>query len=1076
MSACEFGRGSGRWSGMILGGLLLASSAARGAGELDLLKFRSIGPAIGGRVSRVAGVPGDPLTYYAATAQSGVWKSVDGGHVWKPVFDEQPLLSTGAIAIAASDANVIYVGTGEANIRGNVQPGNGIYKSTDAGKTWSHVFDQEGQIGKIVVHPTDPDIAFAAVLGHAFGPNPERGVYRTLDGGRSWARVLFVDADTGASDVELDPGNPRILFAGLWQARRFPWGMSSGGAGSGLYRSSDGGETWTRLAGKGLPEGIWGKVGVAVAPTNGDRVYALVEAEAGGLYRSDDGGKSWRLANGHHALRQRAWYFSTLTVDPTNADVVWFPQVPLLRTIDGGRTIQSVGEIHHGDVHDLWIDPRARERMIIGNDGGVDLSLDGGSKWFAPALPWSQFYNVDVDERIPYWVGGTVQDEGTAYGPSDSLRSEGIMPGDWKTAGGGEAGDFVFDRAAPGVVYAGEYGGIMTRWEEKTGNERNVSYYPTNPSGHGAEDLRARFQWTAPLLSSRREPGVLYHGANVLLRSANGGQTWTAVSPDLTRNDKEKQKWSGGPISGDNTGVEIYDTIFSLAESTFAAGEPGASGDPAAFGRTSAAVELWAGTDDGLVHVTRDGGATWTNVTPKGMPEWATVESIALSASAAGTAWIAVDAHRLDDLRPYVFRTRDGGASWELAVSGLPGSSYVLKVLEDPEVPGLLYAGTRAGIFLSRDGGDRWEPFKANLPPVTVTDLEVKDGDLIVATSGRSLWILDDLTAVRAWSAAAAAEPLHLFPIRAARRFQVQNGWSAGPAGDNPPRGATIHYSLASKAAGEVLLEIFDGDGRRVRRLSSIPRPQVYPEDDPDEPMKAPEAELAAEAGLHRAVWDLRWEGATRLEKAKVDLGDPTVGALAIPGTYRVRLSADGRTAETTLEVLADPRSRVSAADLRAQLRFALELRADLDRVVADVGELRAIQAQAKELAERLTGDARAVALVASARRVTAAAAALETRFHNSNAEIVYDILAQRGGTQLHSKLAFLYAYAISGEGAPTQGEREVHAELEAERAALEGRLAELKSGDIAELERQARELKLPRVLLKQSIEGEDLD
>ncbi len=1053
-----FGRRSRRRLGRILGGLALAASAAHAAGEFDLLKFRSLGPAIGGRVSRVAGVPGDPLTFYAATAQSGVWKSIDGGHSWKPIFDEQPLLSTGAIAIAASDPNVIFVGTGEANIRGNVQPGNGIYRSVDAGKTWRHVFDQEGQIGKIVVHPANPDIAFAAVLGHAFGPNPERGVYRTLDGGKSWARVLFVDADTGASDVEFDPSNPHILFAGLWQARRFPWGMTSGGAGSGLYRSADGGESWVRLTGKGLPEGIWGKVGVAVAPSNSDRVYALIEADAGGLYRSDDGGTNWRLASGHHALRQRPWYYSTLTVDPIDADVVWFPQVALLRTIDGGRTVQSVGEIHHGDVHDLWIDPRARERLIIGNDGGVDLSFDGGRKWFAPALAWSQFYNVDADDRVPYHVGGTVQDEGTATGPSDSLRSEGIVLGDWRTAGGGEAGDFVFDRAAEGVVYAGEYGGIMTRWEEKTGNERNVSYYPTNPSGHGAEDLRVRFQWTAPLLASSREPGVLYHGANVLLRTADGGQTWKQVSPDLTRNDKEKQKWSGGPITGDNTGVEIYDTIFSLAESSLAGGE------------------LWAGTDDGLVHVTRDGGTTWTNVTPKGFPEWATVESIALSHTAAGTAWIAVDAHRLDDLRPYLLRTRDGGASWELTVQGLPATSYVLAVREDPEVPGLLYAGTRSGIFISRDGGDRWEAFKLNLPPVAVTDLEVKGGDLVVATSGRSLWILDDLTAVRAWSAESAAQPLHLFPTRAVRRFEIQNSWSAEAAGENPPRGATIHYSLASKVAGEMLLEIFDGEGRRVRKLSSLPRPQIYPEDDPDEPMKPPEAELATEAGLHRAVWDLRWEGAERLEKAKVDLGDPTIGPLALPGVYRVRLTAEGRTEETTLTVLPDPRSQAAAADLEAQLVFALAVRADLDRVVADVGALRAIQAQAAELAERLAGDARAAGLVGSAKRASLAAAALESRFHNPKAEVVYDILAQRGGTQLHSRLVFLYVSATSGQGAPTQGEREVQAELKSELATLEGQLADLKSGDLADLEHQARALDLPRVLFKQPIEAEDLE
>jgi photosystem II stability/assembly factor-like uncharacterized protein len=1052
-----FGRSLGRRLGLITVGLALSGGAASG-GEFDLLKVRSIGPAIGGRVSRVAGVPGDPLTFYAATSQSGVWKSVDGGHEWKPIFDDQPLLSTGAIAVAPSDPNVIYVGTGEANIRGNVQPGNGIYKSTDAGKSWKHVLDQEGQIGKIAVHPTNPEVAFAALLGHAFGPNPERGVFRTLDGGRTWKNVLLVDADTGASDVEIDPSNPRILFAGLWQARRHPWGMTSGGPGSGLYRSADGGETWSRLSGKGLPGGTWGKVGVAVAPTDGARIYALIEAENGGLFRSDDGGANWRLANGHNALSQRAWYYSTLTIDPGNPDIVWFPQVSLLRTIDGGKTIHAVGGIHHGDVHDLWIDPRAAQRVIIGNDGGVDLSWDGGRKWFAPRLPWSQFYNVDADDRVPYHVGGTVQDEGTATGPSDSRRAEGIVLGDWKTAGGGEAGDFVFDRAQEGVVYAGEYGGIMTRWDEKSGNERNISYYPTNPSGHGAEDLRVRFQWTAPLLASRREPGVIYHGSNILLRSADGGETWQQVSPDLTRNDKEKQQWSGGPITGDNTGVEIYDTIFSLAESPHADGE------------------LWAGTDDGLVHVTRDDGASWTNITPAGMPEWATVESIALSRAAAGTAWIAVDAHRIDDLRPYLFRTRDGGLTWDLAVQGLPPTAYVLAVREDPEVPGLLYSGTRFGVFLSRDGGDRWEPFKLNLPPVVVTDLEVKDADLVVATSGRSLWIFDDLSAVRAWSAENAARPLHLFPVRAARRYQLLNGWSGEAVGENPPRGAVVHYSLASQAAGEVTLEIFDGEGRRVRKLSSIAKPQHFPEDDPDEPMKAPEAELSAAAGLHRAVWDLRWEGAQRLENAKVDLGDPTVGPFAVPGTYRLRLTADGRTEETTLTVLPDLRSQVRAADLEAQLAFALELRAALDRVVADVAELREIQAQTGDLARRLAGDGRAGGLIAAARRAGEAAAALEARFHNPRAEIVYDILAQRGGTQLHSNLTFLYISSSWGEGAPTQGAKEVGAELESLLRGLERQLLELKGGDLAELERQARELNLPRVLLKKGIESEELE
>ncbi len=1036
-------------------GLLAAGLLA--AGEFDNLKFRSIGPAVAGRATRVSGVPGDPTTFYIAFSQSGVWKSTDGGHAWKPIFDEQPVQTIGALAVAPSDPNVLYAGTGEANIRGNVQPGVGIFKSTDGGTGWTQVWHQAGQIGALVVHPQNPEIAFAAVLGHAFGPNPERGVYRTRDGGASWEQVLAKDADTGASDVAIDPSNPRILFAGLWQARRTPWGMTSGGPGSGLYRSKDGGDSWQQLTGHGLPEGIWGKVGVAVAPSDGTRVYALIEAEQGGLFRSDDGGESWKRVNAHHALTQRAWYYSTLTVDPANADVVWFPQVPLLRSIDGGLTVHSVDGPHHGDYHDLWIDPVDHRRMIVGNDGGADLTVDGGKSWFHPALATGQFYNLDVDDRVPYHLGGTMQDEGTASGPSNSLRDNGITSGDWLTVGGGESGDFAFDRATPGVVYAGEYGGIMTRYDPATGGSPNVSYYPTNPSGHGAEDLRVRFQWSAPILTSRRHPGVVYHAANILYRSTDGGQTWTAASPDLTRDDKTKQEWSGGPITGDNTGVEIYDTIFSLAESPHADGE------------------LWAGTDDGLVQVTRDGGASWVNVTPPGFPEWATVESIALSPHAPGTAWVVVDAHRLDDNRPYVFRTDDGGATWRKTTAGLDEESYVLVVREDPEVAGLLFAGTRTGVFLSRDSGDHWERLAAGLPRVAVTDLEVHQGDLVLATSGRSLWILDDLSAIRQWSAALAEQPLHLFTPRAAYRWTYGGNWGGDGEEDNPPRGATIYYSLKEPAHGEIRLEVLDAGGRLVRALSSIAEPQIHPEDDPDEPMKPPHAALEREAGVHRAVWDLRWKGAERLADAKVDLGDPDIGPIAIPGEYRLRLSVDGASAESRLTILPDPRSRVGAEALSAQLEVALDLRAKIDRVVLDIEQTRSIRAQASELAERLATDPRAGELVETARRVVVAADALLAELHNPRAEVVYDILAQRGGTQLHSKLAFLFEVAKWDDVAPTQGMREVGKELEASIAGLEARLAALRSGDVAELERLARELQLPRILIKQPIEAEEL-
>ncbi len=641
----------------------------KGPKEVAGLRYRLVGPPAGGRVARVAGVAGDPFTYYAATAAGGVWKSQDGGILWKPVFDDQPVSSIGSIAIAPSDPNVVYAGSGEANIRGNVAQGNGIYKSTDAGKTWQHVFTQDGQIGTLVVHPTNPDVAYAAVLGKAFGPNPERGVYRTRDGGKTWQRVLAKDADTGASDIALDPSNPRVVFAGLWQARRRPWELVSGGPGSGLYVSRDGGDTWKQLEGNGLPAGPWGKVGVAIAPSDPSRVYALVEAEKGGLYRSDDGGNKWTLASGHHALRQRAFYYSTLSVDPRNADVVWFPQVAMLKTVDGGRSIRSVKGIHHGDHHDLWIDPANPRRMIAANDGGIDLSADGGETWYAAALPISQFYHVSVDGSSPYRVMGAMQDLGTASGPSHSLSSAGITAGHWYTVGGGEAGHAVPDPADPAVVYAGEYFGIVTRYDRRTGQARNVSAWPENPSGHGAEFPRYRFQWTAPIAVSPHDPKTVYHGANVLFRTQDGGQSWTKVSGDLTRDDKTKQRWSGGPITGDNTGVEYYGTIFAIAESPRERGL------------------VWVGSDDGLVHVTRDDGKSWTNVTANvpGLPEWGTVSLIEPSPFDAATAYLVVDAHRMDDARPYLWKTTDYGKSWRSLSAGLPKDVYLHAVREDPK-------------------------------------------------------------------------------------------------------------------------------------------------------------------------------------------------------------------------------------------------------------------------------------------------------------------------------------------------------------------------------------------------------
>jgi photosystem II stability/assembly factor-like uncharacterized protein len=1055
-----------------------------GPPEFKRLEIRNIGPAAGGRVARSCGVPGDPLTYYAATAAGGVWKSTDGGVRWKAVFDDQPIASIGSIAVAASDPNVVYVGSGEANIRGNVQPGNGIYKSTDAGKTWKHVWQQEGQIGTMIVLPKNPDVAYAAVLGHAFGPNDERGVYRTKDGGKTWERVLFKDRDTGASDVCFDPNNPRILFAGLWQARRRPWDLTSGGPGSGLYRSDDSGDTWKQLVAppdpdspeaakdappnqtrcEGLPEGIWGKICVAVAPSDSRRVYAMIEAEKGGLFRSDDGGESWSLATGAKSIRQRAWYFSTFTVHPKNADVLFFPQVPMLKSIDGGKTIQRVKGAHHGDHHDLWIDPQNPDRMIDSNDGGVDITTNGGETWFAPPLPIAQFYHVGVDTRLPYHVGGPMQDIGTAAGPTNSLTAGGIRLADWYTPGGGETGFTAFDPSDPNIVYAGEYGGFISRYDHRTRQAKSVGIYPYNPSGHGAEDLRYRFQWTAPILVSPHDPKMIYHAANVLFKSSDGGETWKAISPDLTRNDKSKQKWAGGPITGDNTGVEVYDTIFAIAESPLKKDL------------------LWAGTDDGLVQLSRDGGKNWTNVTPniKGLPDWGTVCCIEPSPFDAETAYVIVDAHKLDDMKPYLFKTADGGRTWTALVGNVPPElSFLRSVRVDPKKKGMLYLGCERGLAYSTDDGGSWKRLKLNFPTVAVTDLVVKDNDLVIATNGRSLWVFDDLTPLREMTPPLLEKKVHLFPVQEVRRYRYSGSLGDGVtrgALPNPPAGAIIHYTLKQKPKDDLTLEVLNANGDVLRKFSSKKEEEDkgdeagdYADDDNDK-----KDVLPTEAGLHRFVWDLQIQGATPIKRAKVDTGNPKEGALATPGKYTVKLTADGETVTTEVVVLLDPRQepknadalKKSLADLDEQQAFALKLRTDLNTLAKTVEQLRSVRKQLQDRNALVKDDMKAAPLVKASEEVVKKLDALEEKLHNPKAKVAYDILAQKGGAQLYSQLAFLWDLLNGSDGPVTQGMREVYQEqqLLLVKYDLEWKL--LVADDLAKLNETAKNLDIPGVIL----------
>jgi len=1075
-----------------------------GPPEFKRLKFRSIGPAAGGRVCRAAGVPGDPLTFYAATAASGLWKSSDGGIHWKPIFDDQPTSTIGSLAIALSDPNVIYAGSGEANIRGNIEVGNGIYKSSDAGKTWKHVWKQEGQIGTMIVHPANADIAYAAVLGHAFGPNPERGVYRTTDGGKSWQRVLFRDADVGASDVCFDPSSPKVLFAGLWQARRRPWELISGGTGSGLYTSRDGGDTWTQLlpmpepdsvffgkdapAGKkyckGLPEGIWGKVGVAVAPSDGRRVYALIEADKGGLFRSDDGGDSWKLVSANRALRQRAFYYTTMTIDPRNADVIWCPQVPLLRSIDGGKTFERVKGPHHGDHHDIWIDPKNPRRVINSNDGGVDISTNGGETWFAPPMPWGQFYHISVDNRLPYHVAGTMQDIGTGSGPSNSLAKAGIAPSDWHPVGGGETGFTASDPTDPDIVYAGEYGGYISRYDHRTRQARNVGLYPFNPSGHEPANLKYRFQWTAPILISPHDHRVVYHAANVLLKTSDAGRHWSPIGKDLTRNDRGKQKWSGGPITGDNTGVEVYGTIYALAESPKHKGV------------------LWAGSDDGLVHISRDGGQSWNNVTAniQGLPEWATVRCIEPSPFDAGTAYLVVDAHKLDDRRPYLFQTSDFGATWKKLANELPSVGSLHVVREDPQRKGMLYLGGERGLFVSWDDGAAWTPLKLNLPTVTVTDLIVKHKDLVVGTNGRSIWILDDLTPLRQWKADIKDKEVFLFPAQPAVRYRYHTSLGEKKplgAGKNPPEGALVHYALKTKPKGDITLEILDAKGDRVTYLTSKEEAEEKRAEGDYSSEKYKKTVLPVEPGLHRIVWDLRYEGAKIIQGAKIDGGEPNMGPLVNPGAYTLKLSVEGQTLTTKLEVLPDPRTvprgvwartaaKLAASDrpltpeailrrvqspeldteLHEQIEFALKVRDEISSLARTVEQLRTVKRQLLARNELLKDDARAKALVQASRDVLVQLDALEERLHNPKAKVVYDILAQKGGARLYSQLAWLLEMVKDSDGAPTQGLRELFAEQSELLRKYQDEWRALVSKELAALNEQAKKLDAPGVIV----------
>lgn len=985
------------------------------------LEYRSIGPLRGGRSTAVTGIPGRPKEYLMGSTGGGVWKTHDAGLTWNNISDGFfNTASVGAIAVAPSDLNVIYVGTGSACIRGNATTGDGVYRSLDGGETWEHVgLPDAGTIARIIVHPNDHDLVYAAVFGHPFGPSEERGVYRSRDGGATWDRVMFISDEVGAIDLSMNPHNPREIYAAFWRFERKPWTTYDASEDGGIYKTKDGGETWDKLGG-GLPEGLTGRIGVDVSPADPDRVYALVSAgdPEGGLYRSDDGGGSWSRINRDRNLRQRHWYYSHVRADPTDRDTVYVMNVSMWRSIDGGRSLERLRP-NHGDTHDLWINPDDPDNMILGDDGGGEVTLNGGQTW-SPVLnqPTAELYRVAVDNQWPYRVYAAQQDNSTL-----SLRSDGRgMPQDWHTVGGCESGHIAVDPRNNDIVYAGCYIGEISRYDHATGEQRPVTVYPVLVDGYAPRDLEHRFQWNAPILISQHDSGLLYHTSQTVNRSRDEGRSWEVISPDLTRNDSEKQDLPGGPLQHDHTSVEVYGTVFALAESPH---------DPNV---------LWAGSDDGLIHVTRDDGATWTNVTPDGLPADGTVNTIDVSAHQPGKITVAVQRYRMDDWAPYIFQTEDYGASWRSLAddsNGIPDHHPVRVVREDPDRAGLLYAGTEFGMFISFDDGERWQKFQLNLPVTSVVEMVVHAQDLVVATQGRSIWILDDLTPLHQLDETIAAADSALLRPRNAVRTPGGGFRARSPYGAGGTRNAALRYKLPAQAddeaeeegqATEARLEVLDASGAVVRSWSAA-GDSGYDK-------------LPSEPGMNRVMWDLRHTRPDILSDGNIYLGYAG-GAAAVPGTYTARLTIGETVHEQPFEVEPDPRrDDVSAADLQATFDMSTDLAAMLGRAHAVITELRSVRSQANDVAERAreAGVDGAAELEALADDLAARLTEIEDVLIQTKAESGQDPI--NFTPMLDTQVGYLYRYVVSTYGAPTAAARTRFADLESQVAAQEAALA----------------------------------
>jgi photosystem II stability/assembly factor-like uncharacterized protein len=893
----------------------------------DALEWRGIGPFRGGRSAAVTGVKGEPNLFYMGSTGGGVWRTKDGGSTWESISDGHFGGSIGAVSVAESDPNVIYVGGGEKTLRGNMSYGYGMYKSVDAGKNWEHIgLDNSRHISRIRIHPQNPDILYVAVMGDTFKDSEERGVYKSTDGGKTWQRKLFVNNRAGAVDLILDPNNPRIMYASTWNVRRSPSNFSSGGPGSDIWKSTDSGENWEKLSNnKGLPKGVWGISGITVSPQNSNRVWTIIENENGGVFRSDDAGKTWQKTNDDRALRQRAWYYTRIYADTQDEDMVYVVNVSYHQSKDGGKTF-TASNAPHGDHHDMWIDPNDNQRMIMADDGGAQVSFDGGENWsIYMNQNTAQFYRVTTDNHFPFRIYGAQQDNSTVR---IAHRTTGYVIGeqDWESTAGGESAHLAIDNENNDVVYGGSYDGFLTRYNHNSEEIRAINVWPDNPMGHGAEEMKYRFQWNFPIFTSPHDPNKLYTASNHLHVTTNEGHKWETISPDLTRNDPSKLGPSGGPITKDNTSVEYYCTIFAAIESPYEEGL------------------LWTGSDDGLVHVSKDGGENWENVTPKNMPEWIMINSIEADPFTKGGAYIAATSYKNGDYQPYLYKTKDYGKSWTKIVNGIQNDHFTRVVRADPERKGLLYAGTETKMYISFDDGASWKDFQLNLPIVPITDLTIKDNHLIAATQGRGFWLIDDLTVLHQLSDEVAQKDFYIFQPKKTYRIGGRSVESK-TAGKNMPSGVITYFHLKDTASADtVKIQYKEKSGKVIATYSTHPD------------KKAKEEKLTVEPGSNQFIWNMRYPDAEGFE-GMILWWSSTSGPTALPGKYDVELSINGNSQSQEFEIVKDPRSSATQEDLKAQFDFQNEVIAKLSETNLAIKDIRKARVQIEDVIKKAEAD-----------------------------------------------------------------------------------------------------------------------